>query len=842
MTLLELIRVVVLKNMKREKFLTALSVIGVALGIGLFTGVKVASDKAVSSFESDIRGTNPYANYEILDTSGTDFPEDVYPSVRQTGENSFPLLKADGYLPEMKETVDIYGIDIVRAAKFLKLSPGKASGFQDYFRDLSGVIVTKAFAASHSLKKGDTLRTFVYDREFPLKVADVIDEAPLTANVFIMDLGNFQEYFGKTGFLSKIDVETDDRTALKIQNILPPSLSIGRKDTAVQSQKSLIRSFRYNLQFVSLIAILVGIFLLYNTIFVSVVKRRTEIGILRGLGISKKTVVLLFIIQGMVLGVAGSILGVLVGQVAAYFSVTAVEKTITTMYHTIAISDYLIPKGDIVLALALGVMVSLAASAVPSLEAARVKPTESTKEGTFESRYTGRRGTSALAGLVFIAAGCVASYIDYSSMPYDFPFLAYAGILLIILGFTFLSPSFLATLLRVLKRPVERVFPSAGVIAVGDMRGSIYRFSVALMSVAISCALIFALLTLIFSFRDSLKVWINKNIAADVYVKPASCRSNFCFFPLSDEVMKTVEGLHEVEGVDRFRTLRIDFHGRQIVAGFGDRDVRRRFGRLKNAGERKPSPDNPGVDRTMGVSKFLGIKFGLRVGDPVEILTPKGAARFVVDDIFSSYSTTSGFVYLDRKWLKEYWGLDDATQLGIYLRKGVDVDGFIKRMKGTLPPRFSLEITNTAELRAKVLSIFDRTFAITYAIELISITVSLIGVINTLLALVLERKREVSIFRYLGGSWTQIRGIHVLSAGIVGVGGILLGGAMGPLMSVIFIEVINKVSFGWEIHFRVPFLYLSLVTTMLFLITLSAGLVPLKVAKRIDPKRLISFE
>jgi putative ABC transport system permease protein len=841
-TVFELIKVIVLKNMRREKFLTVLSVIGVALGIGLFTGVKVASDKAVSSFEADIRGTNPYANYEILDTSGTDFPEGIYPSARQTGEKSFPVLKADGYLPSMKQTVDIYGIDIIRTARFLNISPRKGSGFQDYFRDLNGVVITKDFAASHSLRKGDTLRAYVYDGEFPLKIVDVIDEAFLTANTFIMDLGNFQEYFGKTGYLSRIDVETDDKTASEIQKILPPSLSIGKKDLAIRDQKSLIKSFRYNLQFVSLIAILVGIFLLYNTIFVSVVKRRTEIGILRGLGISKKTVVLLFIIQGMVLGVAGSIFGIFVGQAAAYFSVTAVEKTITTMYHTISISDYLIPKGDIVLALALGVIVSLLASAVPSFEAARVRPTESTKEGTFESRYAAHRGTSALAGIASIAAGCAASYIDYRSMPYDFPFLAYAGILLIILGFTFLSPSCLAALLTILKRPVERLFPSAGVITVGDMRGSIYRFSVALMGVAISSALIFALLTLIFSFRDSLKIWIKKNIAADVYVKPASCRSNFCFFPLSDELIKKVEGLHEVAGVDKFRTLRIDFQGRQIVAGFGDKEVRRRLGRFRGGGEGEYVPENRDNDRTIGVSKFLGIKFGLKVGDKVEIRTPKGAERFVVDDIFSSYSTTSGFAYLDRNWLKKYWGLDDATQLGIYLKKGVDVNGFIGRMKEILPPRLSLEITNTAQLRAEVLSIFDRTFAITYAIELISIIVSLIGVINTLLALVLERKREISIFRYLGGSWDQIRVILVLSAGIAGVAGILLGGIMGPLMSVIFIEVINKVSFGWEIHFRVPYLYLALVTSVLFLITLSAGLIPLKVARRIDPKRFISFE
>lgn len=842
MTLLELIRVIVLKNLKREKFLAILSVIGVALGIGLFTGVKVASDKAVASFESDIRGVNPYTNYEILDTSGIDFPENIYRAVRLTADDSFPVMRVNGYLPEMKETVEIQGIDLIRTAKFLKMSPHKGNGFEYYFRDLNGVIVTKSFAGRRWIKKGDTLRAFVYDREFPLKVADVIDAASLPSNTFIMDLGNFQEYFGKAGYLTRIDVEADDKTATEIQKILPPSLSIGKKEVAIQNRKSLIKSFRYNLQFVSLIAILVGIFLLYNTIFITVVKRRPEIGILRGLGASRKTIVLIFVIQGMILGVAGSILGILVGQVAAYFSVAAVEKTITTMYRTISISDYFIPKGDMALALALGVAVSLIASAIPSLEAARVKPIESTKEGTFESRHRSRRGTSALAGLAFIVSGCAASYADYRYMPYDFPFLAYTGMLLIILGFTLLSPSYLSMLLTIMKRPAERIFRSAGVITVGDMKGSIYRFSVALMSVAISSALIFALLTLIFSFRDSLKVWIKKNIAADVYIKPASCRSNFCFFPLSDELVRKVEGMHEVSGVDRFRTLQIDFQGRQIVAGFGDNEIRRRLGRVRYAGDEGLITDHPGNDRTIGVSKFLGIKYGLRVGDTVELRTPRGRQRFVIYDIFSSYSTTSGFVYLDRKWLRKYWGLDDATQLGIYLKKGVDVAGFIGRLKDTLPPGFSLEITDTAQLRDQVLSIFDRTFAITYAIELISIVVSLIGVINTLMVLVLERKREISIFRYLGGSWGQLRLTLVLSAGIVGITGILLGGIMGPMMSVIFIEVINKISFGWEIHFRIPVFYLALVTAVLFLVTLSAGLVPLKVAKRIDPKRFISFE
>jgi putative ABC transport system permease protein len=291
-----------------------------------------------------------------------------------------------------------------------------------------------------------------------------------------------------------------------------------------------------------------------------------------------------------------------------------------------------------------------------------------------------------------------------------------------------------------------------------------------------------------------------------------------------------------VAAVDRFRTLLIDFHSRKIVAGFGDTSIRRRFGPAREAA------DGEAKGRQVGISYYLSARYGIRKGDTIELPTPEGPQKFIVGDVFSSYSTTSGFVYLDRKWLKKFWGLDDATQLAIYAQKGVDVDRLASEIRKRLLPRYSLDIMNNEVLRRRVFSIFDRTFSITYAIELISIIVSLIGVVNTLLALVLERKREISIIRYLGGSWKQIRETLVFSAGIVGIGGIVLGLFLGGFMSVIFIKVVNKISFGWMIHFRIPLLYLAAVSVLLFLTTLAAGLIPSKVARRIDPKRFITFE
>lgn len=826
------VRLFVLRNIRSEKFLTLLAIVGVALGVGLFVGVKAASDRAASSFESDVRGLTARANFEVVDASGIDFDEEIYRTVRQIDDDSYPVLQVAAYLPDLKQTVSLNGIDVVRSAGFLETRGGRGLNLESIFTDHGGILISRALADRYSLKRGDTLRALVYDGRYDLKVAAIFDMKALPPATVFMDLGNFQEYFHKTGLLSRIDISAGRHEVDKIEKMLPPGLVVEKKKTIIENRGSLLRSFRYNLQFISLIAVLVGIFLLYNTVFISVVKRRTEIGILRSLGMDKKTVIGIFLFQGLILGLAGSLIGILLGQVAAYFAVVAVAKTVSTMYGTVSVSHYLLSGKDAISALFLGVAVSLIASVVPAYESSRIRPNESAREGSFEWKYGRYMKHFFLAGMCLVAVGGIVSFIDYLYAPFSFPFLAYGGILLIIAGFASASPLYLFLSMKCVRRVSPRLFGATGKLSAGDISGNIYRFSVALMSVAISAALIIAFLLLIFSFRASLKEWIERNIAADIYIKPASCMSNFCYYPLSGPLVTTVEDCRGVAAVDKFRTLRIDFRGKKIVAGFGDTEVQRRYAHARDYGK----------GREAGISSYLATKYNLKKGDTIRLTTPKGDVAFTVRAVFSSYSTTSGFIYLDRKYLKQYWGLDDATQLGLYIKKGTHVKDVVRRLRKELLPLYSVEIMDNGELRDSVLAIFNKTFAITYAIELISIVVSMIGVVTTLLTLVLEKKREISIIRYLGGSWKQIRHVLVLSAATIGLTGILLGAVMGPLMSIILIDVVNKISFGWEIRLRLPVFYLSAVIALLFLTTLSAGLIPAAVARKTDPRRFISFE
>jgi putative ABC transport system permease protein len=833
----------VVRNIRKERFLTFLSVIGIALGVGLFTGVKVATDRAVIAFEANIQGINPYANHEVVDSAGIDFSENIYGEVRRIEENTFPVIKVNAFLPDLSEAIEINGVDTVRVVSFLKLSMTGSYGMAPDLPGAGGIMVTRAFADRHGLKKGDKISAHVYSRAHRLEITEIISLPDLPRNATFMDIGDFQEFLGKIGTITKLDIRTDAVTAREIAGILPANLVVVEKQAVVRNQESFVASFKYNLQFVSLIAVLVGVFLLYNTIFITVIKRRGEIGILRGLGTGKWTTVLLFTAQGMLLGLVGSLLGVLLGQLFAYFSVVAVEKTISTIYRTISVSDYFINGYDVLKSLVLGLAVSFLASLVPALESARVRPNESAREGAMEQRYRRYQRFLVWIGLILIVLGAWSAYLDYRYTPLEFPYLAYGGILFFILGCTFCAPFYLFLFLKVIEKPVNRFFRGTGKITVNDIEGSLYRFSIALMSVAISSSLIVALVTSIHSMRSSLQEWINTYMVADVYIKPASCTSNYCFHPLPAKVVEVVKGFPEVESLGRFRALELDYMGRKVIAGFGSTEVWTKYGDPQYLdGTAKSRLNQLEATREVSISEYLRVKYGLQVGDILKIKTPRGEARFTINNTATSFSTTSGFIYFDRRWLKTMWGLDDETQLTLYLKKGQDVPAFVRKLKDRLLPGYSLEIVNNQELREQILVIFNRSFAVTYAIELIAILVSLIGVINTLLILVFERKREISILRYLGGSWGQIKGIMVLSAGLVGMAGILLGILMGPFMSLVIIHVINKISFGWEVAFRAPYGLLALLTTILFLTTVAAGFLPARIVRRVDPKAFVSFE
>lgn len=416
---------------------------------------------------------------------------------------------------------------------------------------------------------------------------------------------------------------------------------------------------------------------------------------------------------------------------------------------------------------------------------------------------------------------------------FDQPFFSYAGILLVLAGFAAGSPYYLEKFLQKGQNLLKKIFRAPGTISSADIYSSLYRFSIALISVTISTALIISMMVLINSFETSLKNWINKNLNADIFIKSSSCSSNFCFEPIDSNVLSKIKDIDGIAALNPFMAMQGKFRGRDVIYGFGDEKVVKRY---------NDNMENYNVTRSAAVSEYLNIKYGIKKGDDILIDTPAGRKKFKVREVFTSYSTTQGFIIMDKSFQKKYWNSSAFTQLSVFLKKNADTEKVIKKIKDELENTYTLDIMNNKLLRQKVMGIFNNSFQITYAIQLTALIISLLGVANMLYAVALERKREISILKYLGADNKFLTKIYMISAGFIGFCGIIYGVILGFILSFIIIKVVNTISFGWSIsiHLDVISIFTTLVILLIFVIL--AGILPLKTIKQTDPKKSVSYE
>ena len=831
MNTLKLITVITLRNLKEEKLFSIISILGVALAVGLFISILGTTQTAINSFTEDIKKLNPDANYQILPKFGNYFDESVYELLIKHDYKPIPVIKTDGLHEKTDTSINLFGIDTFSAFKQsrVRISPEQIN-IRVFLNSIDGAILTKDVAKRIGVNKGENFSLIVGNNKVNYRVAGILAGNRIPTGIY-QDIGNFQEKLSVFGKLSRIDLKSNDTD--RLNKILPQSVRLISKAGVIKNEKDILESFKFNLHFISFIAILVGFFMLYNTIFITVVKKRPQIGILRALGAGKKQILLIFIIQSIILGVIGSFLGLFLGQILSFYSSRMVEDTVTTIFKPVIIEEMFIFSNYALIAFIIGLAISLIAAVLPAVEATRVKPTETVREGTFELRYLKFYKQAFILGIILVVAGICFSLADYFLKIFNQPFFSYAGILLVLAGFAAGSPYYLEKFLQKGQNLLKKIFRAPGTISSADIYSSLYRFSIALISVTISTALIISMMVLINSFETSLKNWINKNLNADIFIKSSSCSSNFCFEPIDSNVLSKIKDIDGIAALNPFMAMQGKFRGRDVIYGFGDEKVVKKY---------NDNIENYNITRTTAVSEYLKIKYGIEKGDDILIDTPAGRKKFKVREVFTSYSTTQGFIILDKSFQKKYWGSSAFTQLSVFLKKDADTEKVIKKIKEKLEGAYTLDILNNNVLRQKVMGIFNNSFQITYAIQLTALIISLLGVANMLYAVALERKREISILKYLGADNKFLTKIYMISAGFIGFCGIIYGVILGFILSFITIKVVNTISFGWSIsiHLNAVKIFITLMILLIFVIL--AGILPLKTIKQTDPKKSVSYE
>lgn len=802
---MKLLRRLILRPLARDPLRTVLTVLSVALGIAVIVAIDLAGDAATGSFHSSMQTLAGRTDLEIVATGGID--ERYFGDLARLPVNArfSPLVLGQAVLPAVG-AVPLYGVDLL----------GK-----------EGLFVSRAL--SRRVAAPVTVR--ISGRPLPFDTVTVADAG---AGEFVaLDIAAAQQALGRYGRLDRIDItagpgESLDRLERATRAALPPSYRIGRPGARSEENERMVRAFRWNLRVLSYISLVVGAFLIYNTISVSVVRRRAEIGVLRAVGASRATVLGLFLAEAALFGLAGAALGVVLGRLLASGTVGLISGTVNALYTTSRPTPVALTAAETVLGIAVGLAAAIFSALAPAREAMQVAPVEAMGRGVHEHHATLRwkRGLFASSLLALTAALC-AQAPPLGGNPVG----GYAAAFLSIAAASLASPAIVLAVHRLTRAALRRRVES--MLAGRSLTASLSRTSVVVAALATAIAMMASVGIMVGSFRETVAVWLDVQLRADLYVRPDTPSGADRYAPLDPAIPRLIATIPGVAAVDEFRGMDLHYQGERATFGAGNMEIVRRYGRLRflgHAGRDAILASLPDHDRAI-VSEPFATRHHVRAGDVLPIPIGERTVALTVAGVYYEYSSSQGFVLVDRSTLLRYLPGEPPTNLAIYLAPGAAADAVQHEIQQRAAGR-GIAVAPNRELRRNAIAIFDRTFAITWALEAVAIVVAMLGAANSLLALVLDRRRELALLRYLGGAAAQIRGVILAEAALLGAMAILIGLALGGALSALLVFVVNKQSFGWTIQFHIPALLLAAALLLVWLVTVGAAWYPAQVATR----------
>ena len=817
---MKLLRAFILRPLARDRLRTALTVLSVALGVAVIVAIQLAGDAATGSFRSSMDTLGGRTDFEIRANGGVDErwmgPLDSLPLDVKFG----PFMEAAAELPGVG-SIPVYGVDA------LGVPQGQA-------------IVSRDLAARLDLGEGGQIGASIGGRLRQFAIARV----DRTRGEFLaFDIADLQQLLGRYGKLDRIDVtagpdENKARVEAAIRAVLPKSYLVELPGGRGEESQKMVRAFRWNLLMLSYIALIVGAFLIYNTIAISVVRRRAEIGILRALGAGRGTVLGIFLAEALVLGLAGAALGVGLGRVLAGASVGLISDTVNALYTTSRPAPVELTWAEVWSALITGAVVAVAAAWGPAREAVEVAPTEAMSRGAHEhrARLRWRRGLVWAGGFAALALG-----LSQTAPIGGYPVGAYLSSLASVAAAACAAPALVMGAQWLMRPLLGRRVES--LLAARSLTASLSRTTVVVAALATAISMMASVGMMVGSFRETVLVWLNVQLRADLYLSAAGPARTGLYLPLPEGALAALASTPGIQAVDDFHALPLTYGGERATLGAGNMEIVRRYGRLRFL----PGEDRDeilrslaGADRAI-VSEPFANKHGVHAGDRIAVAMGDHTVPLTVMGVYYEYSSSQGYVIVDRSTLLKYLPNQLATSAAVYVTPGVDVER-VRRAIQLRTAGMGVSVEANRELRRNSMAVFDRTFTITYALEAVAIVVAMLGAANSLLALVLDRRRELGLFRYLGASGAQIRGMVLVEAGLLGAFASVLGMALGFALSLLLIFVVNKQSFGWTIQFHPPVELLSAALLLVWCVTVLAGLYPARVAARVVPVEVIHEE
>ena len=852
---------------------TALTVGGVALGVAVYVAVATANVEILRSIEQAILGVAGRTTLQVSGNTGVadGFDEVIIEAVSHADGVllATPVIEitatiiAGGSLTKGVPPVPtsaggvilpILGVDLLAESSVRDYRVVDADAKEtdwEHYLDPDAIFLGRKLAERHGLSVGMPLDVGAGALSRRLVVRGLLEgQGPgksTLEELAVMDIAAAQFTFDRLGRLDRIDLVTDparsvDEVSRAVRAILPPGLTVTRPSQRNAQIERMTRAFRLNVSLLSVVALLVGLFLVYNTVSFAVLRRRREIGILRSLGLSPGGIARLFLTEVVLIGIVGAVVGIGFGLALSNGALQALARTVSNLYGEVPALPPVTWAHPAVLmqGLLIGIGVAVLGSLGPIREAVSVEPTQALVPKGYETAGAIRVvPTLAGAALIFVLAGLAALPGPVQGVP----LFGYLSAFLVVLGFAWLSP----VLIRVVGYCLRAMLPlRAGCLArlaADELDRAPVRNAVAVSALMVGLALMVGVSAMIHSFRQTVDLWLDQTVKADLIVAPPAWPGSGSAGALPESMRGRLEAIPGVAAVDSYRDVRMQFRDALVVVVARDLFLHAKHSRYLFMEGDSPTVLAEAVRKEqIIVSETFARQFTLGRGDRMTLPGPQGPVEFTIAGRFYDYSTDGGKVVLDRSLYARLWGDRNATVFPVYLEPGADPETIRRMVPERLQGGPPVVVVTNGELRREVLRIFDQTFAITYALEIIAVTVALLGIANTLLSGILDRKRELAVLRAIGGTPAQVGRLILWESGLLGLAGTILGLGAGLVLSVLLIEVINKQSFGWTIVLHpAPWVWLE-AAGLALLTTLLAGYGPARRAARLPVAEGLQYE
>ena len=353
------------------------------------------------------------------------------------------------------------------------------------------------------------------------------------------------------------------------------------------------------------------------------------------------------------------------------------------------------------------------------------------------------------------------------------------------------------------------------------------RTVITIAALMTALSMLISISIMILSFRKTVDLWVEQSINGDVFIFPGSYSLTGYSALLPIEVSRALPTLPGVKAVDSFRALEVEYRNQPTLIASVDGQVFLNMKTIRfTKGNARAILNQFASGQSVLVTESFSLRHRVKPGDRIRLNTPKGEIDFSISGIFYDYSTDWGMILMEKRVYQSLWNDETLHSAGIYLQEGVSHEVFKKMIRERFSKPYQLFLVSHRELRSEILKIFDQTFAITYSLELIALIVAFLGIINSLNALIIERQRDIGIFRALGAFRKQVEKMVLIEAGMIGFFSHILGLIAGLLLSLLLIYVINKQSFGWTIQFSIPLRSLIESWLLVMVTSLGAGLIP----------------